>query len=70
MLSPVTHSEWAMPIVEVVHKKDCAVGAVRIYGDFKATVDLGNAAEPYPLSISEGMFAQLHDADFFSTLDL
>ncbi|XP_049271651.1 uncharacterized protein K02A2.6-like [Rhipicephalus sanguineus] len=66
VLSPVAHSEWASPIV-VVLKKD---GAVRICGDFKATVNPACATEQYPLPIIEDMFAQLHDGDCFSTLDL
>lgn len=64
VLSPVAHSELALPIA-VVLEKDCPV---RICGDFKATVNPACTTEQYPLPIIEDVFAQLHDDDCFSTL--
>lgn len=66
VLSPVTHSEWATPIVPVL-KKD---GTVRICGDFKVTLNQCCELEQYPLPLIDDMFASLNGGKYFSTLDL
>lgn len=66
IISPVTHSEWATPIVPVL-KKD---GTVRICGDFKVTLNLVCELEQYPLPLIEDIFAQLGGGERFSILDL
>lgn len=66
VLSPVSHSDWATPIVPVL-KKD---GSVRICGDFKVTLNPACAVEQYPIPVIEDMFAALSGGECFSTLDL
>ena len=55
ILNKVEHSEWATPIVPVVKRN----GSVRIYGDFKVSVNPVLIAEQYPLPRIEDMFAKL-----------
>ncbi|XP_064469840.1 uncharacterized protein K02A2.6-like [Ornithodoros turicata] len=66
VLTPVTHSEWATPIVPVMKKE----GTVRICGDFKVTLNQVCDVEQYPLPEIEDMFASLSGAKCFSKLDL
>ncbi|XP_064470040.1 uncharacterized protein K02A2.6-like [Ornithodoros turicata] len=66
VLTPVTHSEWATPIVPVMMKD----GTVRICGDFKVTLNQVCDVEQYPLPKIEDMFASLSGAECFSKLDL
>lgn len=62
VLSPVTHSEWATPIVPVIEKD----GSVRTCGYFKVTINPVCAVEQYPLHVIEDMFASLSGGDTFS----
>ncbi|XP_064487305.1 uncharacterized protein K02A2.6-like [Ornithodoros turicata] len=66
VISPVTHSDWATPVVPVL-KKD---GSVRLCGDFKVTLNPACAVEKYPLPVLEDLFASLNGGQFFTTLDL
>ena len=66
ILEPVSHSEWAAPIV-VVPKKD---GKYRICGDYKVTVNQALDVEQYPLPKPEDLFATLSGGAKFSKLDL
>lgn len=66
ILSPVSHSEWATPIVPVLKKN----GAVRICGDFKVTLNPACDVEHYPLPVIDDMFANLRGGEQFSILDL
>ena len=65
-ISPVTHSQWATPIVSVP-KKD---GKFRICGDYKVTVNQVLAVEEYPPPIPEELFSTLSGRKLFSKLDL
>ena len=56
VLSPVTWSEWATPIV-AVQKPD---GSVRLCGDYKVTVNLAIQVERYPLPRIEDIFATMN----------
>ena len=55
VLEHVLHSEWAAPIV-VVPKKD---GCVRLYGDYKETVNTYLDVDQYPLPKPNELFATL-----------
>lgn len=66
IISPVTHSEWATPIVPVL-KKD---GTVHISRDFKSTLNLVCELEQYPPPLIENIFAQLGGGERLSILDL
>ncbi|XP_028660385.2 uncharacterized protein K02A2.6-like [Erpetoichthys calabaricus] len=66
VLDPVSHSEWATPVVPVV-KSD---GSVRLCGDFKVTVNPVLIAEQYPLPVIEDIFAGLAGGNKFSKIDL
>lgn len=66
IISPVSHSEWATPIVPVL-KKD---GTVRICGDFKVTLNPVCDVEQYPLPVIGDIFANLCGGTKFSILDL
>ena len=65
-ISPVTHSQWATPIVPVP-KKD---GKFRICGDYKVTVNQVLTVEEYPLPTPEELFSTLSGGKIFSKLDL
>ena len=65
-LSPVDYSDWATPIVPVV-KRD---GSIRIYGDFKVTVNPLLNIDVYPMPKTEDIFANLSGGKLFSTIDL
>ena len=65
-ISPVSHSQWATPIVPVP-KKD---GKFRICGDYKVTVNQVLAVEEYPLPTPEELFSTLSGGKIFSKLDL
>ncbi len=55
VISPVTYSDWATPIVPVVKKN----GDVRICGDFNVTVNPALCVERYPIPRIEDLFASL-----------
>lgn len=66
IISPVSHSQWAAPIV-VVPKKD---GRFRLCGDYKVTVNQALNVEEYPLPTPEDLFSTLSGGKIFSKLDL
>ena len=66
ILEPVTHSEWAAPVVPVV-KQD---GSVRLCGDYKLTINQAAVVERYPLPRIEDMLSCLAKGKVFSKLDL
>ena len=66
IITPVTWSEWATPIV-VVPKAD---GSVRLCGDFKVTVNPALNIDQYPLPRIEDILATLGGSTVFSKIDL
>ena len=54
-IEPVTHSDWAAPIVPVPKKN----GKFRICGDYKVTINKELDVEQYPLPKPEDLFATL-----------
>ncbi len=66
VITPVTFSKWAAPIVPVL-KRD---GKVRICGDYKLTVNQATKTDPYPLTRIEDLFASLAKGHSFTKLDL
>ncbi|XP_049268704.1 uncharacterized protein K02A2.6-like [Rhipicephalus sanguineus] len=66
ILSPVSVSEWAAPVVPVVKKN----GDIRLCGDFKLTVNPATHLEQYPLPKVDDIFAALYGGEVFTTLDL
>ena len=66
IITPVTFSEWAAPIVPVL-KTD---GTLRLCGDYKVTVNKALQADSYPLPRVEDLFAALSGGVVFSKLDL
>ncbi|KAJ8346761.1 hypothetical protein SKAU_G00281620 [Synaphobranchus kaupii] len=66
ILSKVEWCVWPTPIVPVVKK----TGAVRICGDFKATVNPVLHADQYPLPRIDDIFASLAGGERFSKIDL
>ena len=66
IISPVSWSDWATPIVPIV-KKD---GSVRVCGDFKVTVNPQLNVEQYPLPRIDDVFASLAGGKRFSKIDL
>ena len=66
VISPVSWSDWATPIVPIV-KKD---GSVRVCGDFKVTVNPQLNVEQYPLPRIDDVFASLAGGKRFSKIDL
>lgn len=56
VISPVEHSDWAMPVVPV-SKKD---GTVRLCGDFKVTLNPALCVDKYPIPrIEDQRFSKL-----------
>ena len=66
VIERVQFSDWAAPIVPVV-KKD---GSVRIYGDYKVTINRAAKTDTYPLPLIDDLFAKLSGGTVFSKLDL
>ena len=66
IITKVTQSEWAAPIVPVV-KSD---SSVRICGDFKVTINPYLHPCQYPTQRIEDMFATLAGGEKFSKIDL
>ena len=66
IISKVTHSDWAAPIVPVPKKN----GRFRICGDYKVTINQALEVDQYPLPKPEDLFATLAGGKKFSKLDL
>ena len=66
VIQPVTHSDWAAPMVPVV-KHD---GSVRLCGDYKITVNKITKFDSYPLPSIDDLFASLSGGQTFTKLDL
>ena len=66
ILTPVSHSEWATPIVPVA-KDD---GSVRICGDFKITINSAVEVDQYPIPRIEDLLANLNNGKSFTKIDL
>lgn len=66
VITPVTHSEWAAPIV--VARK--ANGSVRVCGDYSTGLNASLEPHQYPLPNPEDIIANLSSAQFFSHIDL
>ena len=66
VLTPVSWSEWATPIV-VVPKAD---GSLCICGDFKSTVNPHLKVDQYPPPRIEDILANLGGGNTFSKVDL
>ena len=66
VIQPVTHSDWAAPVVPVV-KCD---GSVRLCGDYKITVNKIAKFDSYPLPRIDDLFASLSGGRTFTKLDL
>lgn len=66
IISPVTFSNWATPIVPV-GKSD---GSVRLCGDYKVTVNPVTKLDAYPLPKIDELFTSIAGGKLFSKLDL
>jgi len=65
IVTPVTHSNWAAPIVPAV-KHD---GSIRLCGDYRVTVNQAAKAGTYPLPKVEDLFATMSGGKIFTKLD-
>eukprot|EP00731_Ephydatia_muelleri_P004930 Em0002g1106a len=66
VIEPISHSEWAAPIVPVIKNN----GDVRMCGDFKVTVNQCLDIEQYPLPKIDELYANLQGGERFTILDL
>lgn len=66
VISPVSASDWATPIVPVM-KKD---GTIRVCGDFKMTLNKCLEIDRFPLPRVEDLLAKLHGGVKFTKIDL
>ena len=66
ILTPVTFSEWAAPIVPILKTE----GTLRLCGDYKVTVNQALQPDLYPLPKVEDLFVALAGGTVFSKLDL
>ena len=65
VITPVSWSEWATPIV-VVPKTD---GTIQLCGDFRLTVNTALKIDKYPLPRVEDIFESLGKAVLYSKID-
>ena len=63
LISPVSHSNWAAPIVPIQKM-------FRICGDFKVTINKVYKPDSYPLPRIDDLYAKLPGGTVFSVLDL
>ncbi|PIO69207.1 reverse transcriptase [Teladorsagia circumcincta] len=66
VITPVTHSEWAAPIV-CVKKSN---GKIRVCADFSTALNKALQSFDYPLPTPEDVFASLNGGTVFSQIDL
>ncbi|XP_046362411.2 uncharacterized protein K02A2.6-like [Haliotis rufescens] len=66
VIEKVEYSEWAAPIVPILKPS----GAVRIWGDYKLTVNRDLEVSQYPLPVPEDLLNQLNGGTKFTKLDL
>ena len=66
IISPVQFSHWAAPIVPVLKKN----GKMRLYGDYKITINQAAPTEIYPLPRAEELHANLARGKCFTKLDM
>ena len=66
IITKVTHSDWAAPIVPVPKKN----GRFRICGDYKVTINQALDVDQYPLPKPEDLFTSLAGGKKFTILDL
>ena len=65
-ISPITHSNWAAPIVPVL-KSD---NSIRICGDYRLTANKAAVTDCYPIPKIDSLFACLAGGKYFSKLDM
>ena len=63
IILPVTYSAWTAPVVPVVK----ADKKIRLYGDYKITVDKCTTNDSYPLPKIEDLYAKLSGGKIFTT---
>ena len=66
IIEPVRYSQWAAPVVPVI-KSD---GLVRLYWDYRTTVNQAAQLDPYPIPKIEDLFASLAGGRVLFKLDL
>ena len=66
IIMPVEFSEWATPLV-CVPKPD---GTVRLFGDYRTTVNQATHTEQFPIPTVEEIWSQLAGGEKFSKIDL
>nr|CDJ93658.1 RNA-directed DNA polymerase (reverse transcriptase) domain containing protein [Haemonchus contortus] len=66
VIAPVSHSEWAAPIV-CVRKQN---GKLRICADFSTGLNRALQSFDYPIPMPEDIFASLNGGTIFSQIDL
>lgn len=66
IISPVTYSKWAAPVVPVVK----ADNTIRVCGDYKLTANKAIKLDTYPIPKPEDLFSTLSGGKFFSKLDM
>ena len=66
IITPITHSKWAAPVVPVV-KPD---STIRVCGDYKITANKAIRLDTYPIPKPEDLFSSLSGGKIFSKLDM
>ena len=66
IISPVTNSSWAAPVVPVVKAND----KIRLCGDYKLTVNRAARLDTYPIPSLDDLFSGLAGGKIFSKLDM
>ena len=66
IISPVTNSPWAAPIVPVQRSED----KIRLCGDYKLTVNRAARLDTYPIPSLDDLFSGLAGGKVFSKLDM
>ena len=66
IISPVTNSPWAAPVVPVLKPN----GSIRLCGDYKLTVNRAARLDTYPIPSLDDLFSGLAGGKVFSKLDM